>query len=332
MAILTLEQIYELSFDALTRCGASKEQAGPTAVSIKDAEADGIRNVGLKYLPIYLGHLLHGKVLGKAEPTIVNQSGSAIQVDGGLGFCHPAFVMALDPFAEMAKQQGIAILTMRRSYSAGVLGWFNQLLANEGLISFAFANAPSSVAPFGGKKKFFGTNPLSFGVPRANHPPIIIDLSTSATAKVNVKAAAASGTPIPQHWAIDPEGNPTTDAGQGLAGALSPLGGAKGFGLGLMVEIMAAGLTGSNWAFQASQFADNEGGPPDVGQSFIAIEPMAVGGDALSARLEEMLGVLTSQEGVRLPGSRRHEFRAEAEANGVEVPDDLIAKIEQFEE
>lgn len=330
MENLTLTEIYELSKNALMACGAIPSQAEPTAVSVMDAEAEGIRNVGLKYLPIYLGHLKHGKVLGDAKPKIVRQEGALIQVDAGLGFCHPAFMLALAPFSDLSHKQGIAILTLHRSYSAGVLGWFNNLLAEKGLISFAFANAPKSVAPWGGKEKFFGTNPLGFGVPRAELPPIIVDLSTSATAKVNVKAAAAAGTPIPSHWANDPEGNPTTDAKVGLAGSLAPLGGAKGFGLGLMVEIMTAGLTGANWAFEAPMFADNEGGPPNVGQSFIAISPDLVGGEQMRARLEHMLTALLEMDGVRLPGSRRHQARAQAELHGVKVPQKLIQKIKSY--
>lgn len=331
MPTLTLNEIYQLTYDALTRCGASEAQAGPTAVSVQDAEADGIRNVGLGYVPIYLGHLQHGKVLGNAEPKIVSQQGSAIHVDAGLGFAHPAFMVGLEPFVALAKQQGIAVLVLRRSYSAGVVGWFNNLLAKEGLISLAFVNSPSRVAPYGGTRPFFGTNPLGFGFPRADKPPIVMDMSTSATAFVNIKAAAKSGEPIPDHWAIDADGNPTTDAKKALSGgAMSPLGGAKGFGLGLMVELMAAGLSGSNWGFEASAFGNNEGDPPNVGQTFVAIDPNALGGDGYAERVEHMLTALLSDDGVRLPGDRRHAARAQAEANGVDVPDELIARIEGF--
>ncbi|MFT7587444.1 MAG: (2R)-3-sulfolactate dehydrogenase (NADP+), partial [Cellvibrionaceae bacterium] len=327
MATLTLPEIYQLSYDALTRCGAADIQAAPGAKSIQDAEADGIRNVGLNYLPIYLGHLLHNKLAGNAVPQIVKQEGSVIQVNAAHGFSHTAFLHVLEPFSAMVRQQGVGIMSIQNGYTAGVVGWFSNILAREGFLNFGFANAPSSVHPAGGKKKFFGTNPLGFGSPRAGQPPIIVDLATSMTAKVNVKQAAYEGREIPLGWAQDIDGNPTTDAAEGLAGSLSPLGGAKGYGLGLMVELMAAGLTGGNWAFEAPQFGNNEGGYPDVGQTFIAIDPAKTGGEAYLERVEHMLGALLEQDGVRLPGGRRAEFRATAEANGIVVPDALIEKI-----
>lgn len=330
MANLTLKEIYQLSYDALARCGAADVQAAPGAKSVEDAEADGIRNVGLKYLPIYLGHLLHNKLAGNAVPEIIKQEGSVIQVNAANGFSHTAFLHALEPFNALVREQGIAIMSIHNGYSAGVVGWFNDLLAKEGFLNFGFANAPSSVHPAGGKQKFFGTNPLGFGAPRGDGPPIIVDLATSMTAKVNVKQAAAEGRPIPPNWAQDADGNPTTDAAAGLAGSLSPLGGPKGYGLGLMVELMAAGLTGGNWAFEAPQFGNNEGTYPNVGQTFIAIDPAKTGGAAYAERVEHMIGALLAQDGVRLPGGRRAEFRANAETNGIDVPDDLIEKINSF--
>ena len=330
MTTLTLSEIYQLSYDALARCGAADIQAAPGAKLIEDAEADGIRNVGLNYLPIYLGHLLHDKLKGDAAPKIIKQEGAVIQVDAAHGFSHAAFQHALEPFSALVRQQGIGLMSIQNGYTAGVVGWFNDLLAKEGFLNFGFANAPSSVHPAGGKKKFFGTNPLGFGAPRGDAPPIIVDLATSMTAKVNVKQAAYEGREIPMGWAQDIDGNPTTDAAAGLAGSLSPLGGPKGYALGMMVELMAAGLTGGNWAFEAPQFGNNEGTYPDVGQTFIAIDPSKTGGAAYLERVEHMLAALLEQDGVRLPGGRRAQFRASAEEGGIEVPDALIEKINSF--
>ncbi|MEM7111846.1 MAG: Ldh family oxidoreductase [Chloroflexota bacterium] len=328
MAVLTLNEIYELSYTALRRCGASELQAKPTAVSIRDAEAEGIRNVGLGYLPVYLAHLRCGKVKGDVVPKIVNDTGAVIHVDAQLGFCHAAFMHAFEPFAARAKEMGVGVLSISNSYSAGVVGWFNDLLAQEGLVNLAFANSSPAVAPFGGKRPFFGTNPLGFGAPRANHDPIIVDMATSGTAYVNILRAAADGNQIPLGWAVDSNGQPTTDPNAGLAGALAPLGGAKGFGLGMMVDILAAGLTGSHWSHQSADFINNEGGPPSVGQLFIALDPASMGGDAYLERIESWAEALLGQEGVRLPGSKRYAARVAAEANGVEVPEELIEQIQ----
>jgi (2R)-3-sulfolactate dehydrogenase (NADP+) len=330
MPVLTLDQINQLAYRALSGSGANDVQAGPTARSVADAEAEGIRNVGLAYLPTYCEHLRVGKVNGRANPRVVKQAGSIVRVDADLGFAHPAFLRGLDELVPVGEALGIAALSITHSYSAGVLGWFVDLIARRGLIGLGFATASPSIAPWGGKAPLFGTNPMALGAPRAEAGPIVIDLATSATARVNVMEAAATGTPIPPGWAFDTEGKPTTDAAAGLAGSIAPVGGAKGYGLALMVELLAAGVTGSNWSFQTSSLTDNEGGPPDIGQLFIAINPAKLGGTTWPDRLEELIGEIQSQGRTRLPGGRRHQARAQAEQSGVGVPAELVALIERY--
>lgn len=327
---LALPEIRSLAFEALRRCGASELQAGPTADSIADAEAEGIPNVGLRYLPTYCEHLLCSKVVGSAVPKLTSVEGAVCKIDAANGFSHPAFALGRDQFVSLAKAHGIAAMIISHSYSAGVLGWFVDALARQGLIGLCFANSPSLVAPVGGARPFFGTNPMAFAAPRAKADPVVMDLSTSATAWVNVKEAADAGRPIPPEWAQDVHGNPTSDAAAGLAGSIRPLGGAKGFALGLMVDVLAAGLSGGAWSFESSSFGDNVGGPPDVGQLLIAISPGVAnpGGGDFAVRLETMIDALLAEgPDVRLPGDRRHAFRSDATTNGVEVSADLIALI-----
>jgi len=328
--VLTLDQINQLAYRALTGSGANDLQAVPTARSIADAEAEGIRNVGLAYLPTYCEHLRVGKVNGLANPRVVYQAGSTVRVDADLGFAHPAFLRGLDALVPVAEALGIAALSIIHSYSAGVLGWFVDLIARRGLVALGFANASPSIAPWGGKAPLFGTNPIALAAPRAGAGPVVIDMATSATARVNVMEAAASGTPIPLDWAFDAAGRPTTDAAAGLAGSIAPVGGAKGYGLALIVELLAAGVTGSNWSFQTSSLTDNDGGPPDIGQLFIAINPAKLGGSTWTARLEELTDEIESQGNARLPGDRRHQARALAEQSGVEVPTELVTLIEKY--
>ncbi len=330
MPVLTLDQINQLAYRALTGSGANDLQAGPTARSIADAEAEGIRNVGLAYLPTYCEHLRVGKVNGLANPRVVYQAGSTVRVDADLGFAHPAFLRGLDALVPIAEALGIGALAIIHSYSAGVLGWFVDLIARRGLVGLGFANASPSIAPWGGQAPLFGTNPLALAAPRTGAGPVVIDMATSATARVNIMEAAASGTPIPPDWAFDSEGRPTTDAAAGLAGSIAPVGGAKGYGLALIVELLAAGVTGSNWSFQTSSLTDNDGGPPDIGQLFIAINPAKLGGSTWTARLEELTDEIESQGNSRLPGDRRHQARALAEQSGVEVPPELVALIEKY--
>jgi (2R)-3-sulfolactate dehydrogenase (NADP+) len=327
MPVLTLDQIESLCADALKRAGASDEQAAIVAEEIMDAEAEGIRNVGLGYLHLYLKHLRCGKVNPAAAPKIVKTSESATVVDADFGFCHHAYVIAEERLIETTRAQGVGLMSIHQSSSAGVLGWFVRRLAREGLVSLMFANSSKAVAAHGGKVPFFGTNPFAMGAPRSGDEPLVIDMATASTARVNLVRAAAEGRQIEPGHAIDPDGNPTTDPAAGLKGAQLPVGGPKGFGLGLMVDVLAGVLTGSNCSYEASMFATTEGGPPNVGQTIIAMDP-AFFGDGFVPHLETMFSALTEGNDVRIPGERRGAERLKHKAEGVEVPDTLLEQIE----
>ncbi len=324
---LTLDEVLNLSLSALVGCGAVESNANPVAESIRDAEADGIRNVGLNYLPHYCGHLRCEKVDGRAKAEWEQCAPSVIAVDAKNGFAHSAFVMAVDAFVELTHKSGIAAMSVRNSYAAGVIGWYVEKLARRGLVASAFANSPPAIAPWGGTRAFFGTNPLAFAVPRKHAPPLIIDQSSSTTAKVNVVHAAADGKPIPSNWALDENGQPTTDAKAGLEGSMAPAGGYKGVSLALMVDVLAGGIGGPNMSYRANSFGDNVGGPPGVGQFFVAIDPESFGTTGFGERVEAMLSAACEQDGVRLPGDRRLEHRIKSESQGVLLPKVLYEKL-----
>ncbi len=331
---LTLAQVEDLARRALTNCGARGHQLKLAVQSVVDAECDGIRTVGLGYLPLYCGHLQVGKINRDAEPTHAQIAPSVLRVQADSGFAHAAYAEAEADFYALARSQGIAAMSIVDSYSAGVVGWFVQRMAQSGLIGFGFANSPSAVAPAPGASPFFGTNPMAFAVPRKNEGPIVADMATSQVALVTIKKAAAEGKPIPLGWGYDAEGRDTTDAAAVInGGALAPAGGYKGMLLGLLVDVLAGVLSGPNCSFQAPVFKNNSGGEPKVGQFFIAVSPgdITPGGDgAYSERVETMLAALAAEPGVRLPGARRHEFRKQAVASGIEVPQSLIDKLEEF--
>jgi (2R)-3-sulfolactate dehydrogenase (NADP+) len=327
---LTLDEVEALSYRALTAAGASSAQAGPTASSVRDAEADGIRTVGLAYLPTYCEHLACGKVVGDAVPVVATPKPATVLADARHGFAHAAFAAGRVSLVEATRTCGIGILSISHSYSAGVLGWFVEQLADDGLVSVMFANSSATMAPAGGSVPFFGTNPIAWAAPRADGAPVVADLSTSAVAWVKVNAAAQAGQAIPLGWALDASGHPTTDAVAGLAGSMAPAAGHKGSALALLVDIMGGGVTGSSFSFEASGFGGNEGGPPDVGQVILAIDPIATTGHGFADRLEIELAAMTAQPGVRLPGDRRLANRQHAERNGVEVPADLMAVLESW--
>jgi (2R)-3-sulfolactate dehydrogenase (NADP+) len=327
---LSLDEVEDISRRMLVASGASAFQADATARSIRDAEAEGIRTVGLSYLPTYCDHVACGKVVGDAVPTVSQPRPGTIVVDAGLGFCHPAFEVGAPRLIEAARTNGIAALVLTHSYSAGVLGWFVDRLAREGLVALMFANSSALMAPHGGTRPFFGTNPIAWAAPRVVGPPVVADLSSSAVAWVTVNAAAHAGESIPLGWALDADGNPTTDARAALAGSMAPSAGHKGSALALLVDVMSGGVAGSLFSHEAGSFGGTAGGPPDVGQVVIAIDPGATMGPAFVERLEHEFTTLAAEPGVRLPGDRRHADRAHAEVHGVEVPDDLMAVLTEY--
>ena len=330
MTKITLEDVFELSVAAAMQSGATKENATSLAHSIREAEAEGIRNVGLGFLPYYCDHLITGAIAGKAAPEIYSQSPSVILVDAKNGLAHPAFDLAETLLYEKSRECGLAAISVRNAYYNGVEGYFVRRMAKQGLIGFACTNAVAAVPPFGGKTAVLGTNPLAFAVPRVNADPLVIDLSTSATAFVNVAVAAANNETIPDTWAFDSNGNPTTDPNAGLSGSLQPLGGAKGTGLGLIVEILAAGLSGSFWSSEVPGFDVNDSTPPQLGQFYMAVDPSRFGNPDLRNRLESLLGEMLVQHGVRLPGDNRNLARAKAEKEGVEIDEILYSTIQQY--
>ncbi|MDX1401961.1 MAG: Ldh family oxidoreductase [Kiloniellales bacterium] len=324
--VLSLPEVYELAFDALVASGASPENAAGVAVSVREAEADGLHEIGLGFLPAYCRDLFSGLVDGQARPERRENTPAAIYVDARHGFAHPAFIAGEEALCAAARKNGIAALGIGNSYSSGVLGFFADRIARAGLIGLAATNSFALMAPWGGSKAVFGTNPIAAAFPRKDGPPVVIDLSSSTTAWVNVKAAADRGDKIPPDWAFDESGHPTTDAKDALKGTMAPLGGPKGCALALLVEVLAAGLTGACWSYEAGVRIEN-GMPQGIGQFFLAIDPMVFGAGSFEQRLETLLTTILAQEGVRLPGDRRRAARAEAEAKGIEVDKALYEEL-----
>jgi (2R)-3-sulfolactate dehydrogenase (NADP+) len=330
MITLTMTEVESLAWQMLRASGASPLQAGSTARSIREAEAEGLRPIGLSYLPTYCDHVACGKVDGDAVPTVVRPRAATVVVDADHGFCHPAFEVGFDPLVDATRECGIAMMAIEHSYSAGVLGWFVERLARQGLVAIMFANSSALMAPAGGTRPFFGTNPIAWAAPRAGGPPVVADLSSSAVAWVKVNAAAQAGESIPLGWALDVDGRPTTDARAALAGSMVPAAGHKGAALALLVDVMSGGVAGSRFSFEATSFGDNEGGPPDVGQVVLAIDPSASMGDGYVERLEVEFRALTGEAGARLPGDQRLAHRAAAAEFGVAVPEELMDRLNAY--
>lgn len=317
---LSLAEVEDLSLRALMAAGTSEANARPLAAATAATEADGVASHGLAYIPIYCEHVQCGKVDGQAQPVLTQPRAAVVTVDAATGFAHPAIDLGFGALVKSAREQGVAVLAIRNSYNCGVLGYHTYRLAQAGLLGIGFTNAPASIAPSGGARPVVGTNPFSIAAPGLEgEPMVVIDQSASTIAKSEVMKHAREGRPIPVGWALDAEGNPTTDPDVGLKGSMAPSGGYKGVGVALMVEIMAAALSGASLGIHASPFSGTVGGPPRTGQFFIAIDPAATSGGEFATRMSDLVDAIHLQEGAHLPGDGRGAKRAEARANGVAV-------------
>lgn len=327
MPIMTLAEIEALALGALTEAGADPRQAAPLARSVAETEAEGIASHGLAYLPTYVQHLGCGKVDGTAEPVVERPRPGLVTVDARRGFAHPAIDAGFAQLIPLARSQGVALLTIRESYNCGVLGLHVRRLAEAGLVGLGFTNAPASIAPSGGRVPVVGTNPIALGAPGPDGPLLVLDQSASAIAKSEVMKHAREGRPIPEGWALDADGAPTTDPEAGLKGSMAPSGGYKGVGLALIVETFAAALSGALLGTDAAPFSGTAGGPPRTGQAFVAIDPDPASGGAFAERMRALTDGIRAQRGARLPGDGRMAKRRRAEAEGVDVPQATLDRI-----
>lgn len=329
MPILRLDAAHRLATDTLVRCGTALIQAESVARALVGAEADGLKTHGLMRLLAYGEQVRAGKVVGDAVVTTARPKPGLLAIDAAHGFAYPALDTAIALLPEIAREQGIAAAAIRRSHHCGAAGRPVEALAEQGLVAILFANAPASMAPWGGTRPVFGTNPIAFACPLPGAEPIIVDLSLSKVARGNIITAKQRGETIPEGWALDAAGNPTTDPVAALAGTMVPLGDAKGTALALMVELLAAGLTGARFAREATSFLDAEGEPPATGQLILAIDATAFAGNALE-RFAVMARSVAEQDGARLPGTRRFAARARAAEEGITLSDTLLAEIERL--
>ncbi|MCB2102560.1 MAG: Ldh family oxidoreductase [Rhodobacterales bacterium] len=324
---LTLDAARDLAHRILVRHRTSPENAASVAEALVSAEIDGQKGHGLSRLPSYAAQSQSGKVDGFARPTAAPAGSAMVRVDAAHGFAFPALDLAIERLAALAPETGIAGAGIFRSHHFGQAGRHVERLAEQGLVALVFGNSPKAIAPWGGRDGLFGTNPIAFAAPRADGPPLVIDLSLSRVARGKIMVAAENGESIPEGWALDADGNPTTDAKAALAGTMVPMGDAKGAALVMMVEILAVALTGANFGWEASSFFTGEGDPPGVGQLLLAIHPGPLSGGAFAGRLADLIGQVEAQDGARLPGTRRLEARAAAAQAGLSVPEALHEKL-----
>jgi (2R)-3-sulfolactate dehydrogenase (NADP+) len=313
---------------ALRNSGASDAMAGATARALATAEMDGIASHGASRIPQYCGHLRNGRATGSAVPTVARDSKAAALVDARQGLAFEACALAVREAVTRAKEFGVAYVAVTNSNHFGVAAYHLEAIAQAGLVGLGFGNSPAAMPAWGGKRALLGTNPIAAVFPRRNADPLVIDLSLSAVARGKIMVAARDGKPIPEGWAIDKEGKPTTDARAALDGSMLPAGGVKGAMLALTVELLVCAFSGAAFGFESDSFFTEEGRPTRIGQAFLAINPAALAGnDVFFERIETLIAAMTEEPDVRLPGARRNINRERARREGLSVPAELLAKI-----
>ena len=346
MTRLSLHETATRVSAALRSAGATAAMAEATARALVLAEAQGLASHGLSRVAQYCTHLNKGRVNGAAAARLLRRKGGALLIDAHEGLAFPACELAVREAVSAARDNGVAFAGVANSHHGGVLVDHLRPVAAAGMVGLGFAKSPAAMPAAGGRHPIFGTNPVAAVFPRRQVPgaaigagdPLLIDLSLSEVARGKLMLAAKQGRAIPQGWALDADGNPTTDPQAGMLGSMLPFGSGaaggpgagsspKGAMLALVVELLVTALIGSQFGFEASSFFVDEGNRPRIGQAFIVIVPGALAGSAgYLDRVEVLITEMLRDDGVRLPGARREALRRQAEAQGLDVPEALLAQ------
>jgi (2R)-3-sulfolactate dehydrogenase (NADP+) len=325
------ETLTNLIARVLQHAGAHRDMAQATANALVLAQSQGLESHGLSRVSQYATHLLNGRVNGQAIPTVVKRKGGALLIDAQEGLAFQACQLAVSEAILTANALGVAFAGVIRSHHCGVVVDHLRDVAKAGMVGIGFSNSPAAMPAAGGRRPIFGTDPIAAIFPRRDGTPLMIDLSLSEVARGKLMVAAKEGNNIPLGWALDSEGNPTTDPKAGLIGSMLPFGSGpdaspKGAMLALMVELLVTAVIGANFGFEASSFFVDEGNRPGLGQAFIVIDPGALSGrDHFLDRVETLVLEMLKDDTVRLPGARREALRLKTLSDGFDVPDALIS-------
>jgi len=309
-----------LARDAAKGAGASQAMAESLARATVAAEWAGHKGVGFAHLLDYLDGLIQGRIQPQAQAAISYPTPAVIRVDVQGGIAQLGFDQVFDELVHKGNTFGMATLLLNNSFTTGEIGYYTRRLAEAGLVAMACTNAGAQMTTQESGKAVFGTNPLSFAVPRPHAKPMVIDQASSATAFVNVRRAAEAGEPIPLGWALGPDGTPTTDAQEAVKGLLLPFGGMRGANIALMVESLSAGLAGGNWSTEAPHFASGNASP-GVGLFVMVLAPALIAPE-FTERFAKQLEHLAAQ-GVRIPGSHIH-------ITALDVAEATLERVRQY--
>jgi (2R)-3-sulfolactate dehydrogenase (NADP+) len=325
-------ELFHLAKQALLNAGAHETMADAAAQHLVRAEEQGLPTHGMSRVPFYCSMLRNGRADGAARPALATEKAAVCLIDNADGLPYESCALAIEEVIQRARRYGIGFAGIRNSAHVGVLGIHLLKVAAAGLVGVAFTNSPAAIPAWGGKKALFGTDPVAFAFPRKDADPIVVDLALTTVVRGKIMVAMQKGERIPEGWALDRDGRPTTDPKEAIErGSLFPIGGAKGAMLALAFELVCAALTGAAIGPEADSFFAEQGNKPRIGQAFLAIDPAALAGtDRYRERVDAVVRAMLADEGVRLPGAKRFASAKRLAQEGIEVPDDLLAKIEKL--
>lgn len=304
------------------------------AESLVDAEARGIASHGVARVPIYVKRLRAGIMSAAANPVIVRTTPATAHINANNAIGHLGAQAAVEAASERAAQAGAGVALVRNSNHCGTLGYFARQIAARGQIAVLASNGPPVMIYFGGRTRAVGTNPLAIAIPRTGGRPISLDMATSTTARGRIIHAAQTGADIPEGWAVDRDGLPTTDPGTALDGAVLPFGGPKGSGLAMMIDLLCGGLAAAVTGEAIGDMYEDWQREQRVSHFVMALDPGAwVGGDAFrdhAAAFAVSVGQLPTASGherVLLPGEIEEHAQARALRDGLTVSGHVFKEL-----
>lgn len=330
--VISEQDLTALVAGVLRNAGFSQDHATAIGRTIAAGERDACKSHGVYRVEGCLRTLKLGKVVPDAVPELMADEGSSvIRVDAKGGFANLAFEIGAPALIERTRKLGFAALVINDCTHFAALWPEVELLAEAGLAAMAMCPSYATVAPAGGNKPLLGTNPFAFGWPRPNQNPYVFDFATSVAARGELELYRRAGKPLPEGWAIDADGNPTTDPEAALAGAMLPFGAHKGSAISTMIELLAGAMIGDFTSPEALDFLGTTTIAPRHGELILAFDPVRMAGGRAdpSAKGEALLTAIGGQ-GARLPSQRRFAARALSRENGITLTAEEMAQLERL--
>ena len=329
---LSVQELTALLESIFLKAGLTADQAIAVARVIAAGERDGAKSHGIYRVLGCLRTLKAGKANATAVPEIEDDGSPILRVLAGGGFSCAAFELGLPVLVERARRHGLAALVINDAVHFSALWYEVEALTESDLVGLAMCPSYAAVAPYGGDQPLLGTNPFAFGWPRTGHPPYVFDFATSVAARGEIELHRREGTALPDGWALDDAGRPTTDPVAALAGAMLPFGGHKGSALATMIELLAGAMIGDRSSKEALAALGTTSLNPQRGELILAFDParFAAGRPADPLRQAEHLFESILAQGARLPSTRRQEARARAIERGVPLTATEIDQLDRY--